>query len=72
MSQRRIALRVLGNEVTVTTGDSDVMVPIEVRRPGEKPFYGVVKDGVWRHAFPAAKNVTVRSLATGEIVASGS
>ena len=56
----------------MTTGDRDVMVPIEVRRPGEKPFYGVVKDGVWRHAFPAAKNVTVRSLATGEIVASGS
>lgn len=63
---RSLVLRVKGNVVTVTSKDRDVMIPIEVRRPGEKPFYGVVKDGVWRHAFPAAANVTVRNLATGE------
>ena len=63
---RSLVLRVKGNVVTVTSKDRDVMVPIEVRRPGEKPFYGVVKDGVWRHAFRAAANVTVRNLATGE------
>ena len=66
---RPVVLRVKGNVVTVTSKDRDVMIPIEVLRPGEKPFYGVVKDGVWRHTFPSTTSVAARNLATGETVA---
>lgn len=53
--------------VTVRSPDGDVMVPIEVRRAGAKPFYGVVKDGVWTHAFDSAEGLSVRDLATGRV-----
>ena len=62
----KLTVKVSGGSVTVQSGDRDVMIPIEVRGVGKKPFYGVVKDGVWRHDFAAASDVSVRNLATGE------
>ena len=54
-----------GVEVTVTSPDKDVMVPIRVDGVGKKPFYGVVKNGVWRHVFTEAADVRVTNLADG-------
>ena len=62
----KLAVSVSGGEVTVTSPDADVMIPIEIRRKGEKPFYGVIRDGKWSHAFPVAPaSVSVRNLANG-------
>ena len=61
------ALEVAGGEVTVTSADADVMIPVEVVFAGGKPRYGVVAGGAWRHDFGAAGSVQVRNLATGEV-----
>ena len=42
-------------EVTVTSPDRDVMVPVAVTPAGGKTMYGVVKDGVWRRRVPATR-----------------
>ena len=44
--------------MTVTSPDRDVMVPIRVEGVGKKPFYGVVKNGVWRHVFADAADLS--------------
>jgi len=54
-----------GGKVTVMSPDADVLVPIEVRRAGARPYYGVVKGGEWRRDFGESADVTVRNLATG-------
>ena len=54
-----------GVEVSVSTRDVGVMVPIRVDGAGGKPFYGVVKGGIWRHVFPEATAVRVANLADG-------
>ena len=54
-----------GIEVTVTSPDKDVMVPIRVDGAGKKPFYGVVKCGTWRHVFKDVADVRVTNLADG-------
>ena len=54
-----------GVEVTVMSPDKDVMVPIRVEGVGKKPFYGVVKKGVWRHVFTEAGDIRVTNLADG-------
>ena len=61
----RLSVSVSGGEVTVTSPDADAMVPIEVAVDGGKPFYGVVRDGKWRHVFPKVRRVVVRNLADG-------
>ena len=54
-----------GIEVTVTSPDKDVMVPIRVDGAGQKPFYGVVKGGTWKHVFKDVADVRVTNLADG-------
>ena len=54
-----------GVEVTVASPDKDVMVPIRVDGVGKKPFYGVVKNGVWRHTFAEVADVRITNLADG-------
>ena len=49
----------------VRSPDSDVMIPIEIERPGKKPFYAVVRDGFWRSPSGFGKATSVRSLADG-------
>ena len=62
----KLSVSVSGGEVTVTSPDTDAMIPIEICRKGEKPFYGVIRDGKWRHTFPVAPaSVRVRNLADG-------
>ena len=57
-----------GVEVSVATADKDIMVPIRVDGVGKKPFYGVIKGGVWRHTFAeATAEVRVTSLADGAV-----
>ena len=60
-----------GVEVSVASSDKDVMVPIRVDGVGKKPFYGVVKNGVWRHVFAAAADVRVTNLADGLVAKVG-
>ena len=55
-----------GMEVSVASPDKDVLIPIRVDGVGPKPFYGVVKNGSWRHVFAEAADVCVTSLATGQ------
>ena len=58
-----------GGGIVVTTPDCDIMIPIALESPGEKPYYGVVKNGFWRKdGVPA--NATVRSLADGSVARS--
>lgn len=55
-----------GTEVSVITADKDIMVPIRVDGVGKKPFYGVVKGGVWSHTFAGTDaEVRVTNLADG-------
>ena len=56
-----------GRDVTVSTEDRDVMIPIEVKVGDAPPRYGVVKGGVYRRTCPADGAVYVRNLATGEM-----
>lgn len=53
-------------EVTVVSPDKDVLIPIRVDGIGKKPFYGVVKNGSWRHVFAEAAEVCVTNLANGQ------
>jgi len=60
-----LAVSVAGGTVTVTSPDKGLMVPIRVDRKGAKPFYGVIRDGIWTHAFDTAEDVRVTNLADG-------
>jgi len=63
-----LSVKVEGRNVTVTSPDAGVMIPIEVKGFGKKPFYGVVKDGVWSHEFSDdAAEVAVKNLADGAV-----
>jgi len=65
-----LSVKVEGRNVTVTSPDAGVMIPIEVKGFGKKPFYGVVKDGVWKHEFrDDASEVVVKNLADGALSA---
>ena len=55
-----------GTEVSVFSPDKDVLIPIRVDGVGKKPFYGVVKNGSWRHVFAEAAEVCVTNLANGQ------
>ena len=46
-----LSFEVDGPRVTVRTPDRDVLIPIRIDGFGEKPFYGVVRDGAWAHDF---------------------
>lgn len=62
-----LSVKVEGRKVTVTSPDAGVMIPIEVKGFGRKPFYGVVRDGTWEHEFrDAAAEVVVKNLADGK------
>ena len=50
-----------GIEVSVDSPDVDVVVPIRVDGVGRKPFYGVVKNGTWRHVFAASADLSAVS-----------
>ena len=55
-----------GVTVEVTSPDADVMIPIRVERIGKRPYYGLVKGGVWRHVFASGDEIAaVASLADG-------
>lgn len=55
-----------GVTVEVTSPDADVMIPIRVERVGKRPYYGLVKGGVWRHVFASGDEIAaVASLADG-------
>ena len=54
-------------EVLVKSPDKGVMIPIEVSCDGEKPRYGVVKDGIWKRPYKAGANLRVRNLADGTV-----
>lgn len=60
-----LEVSVCGGEVTVTSPDRDVMIPIEVKCGGGKSRYGVVENGVWKRRFPADATLSVRNLADG-------
>ena len=67
-----LSFRVAGTTLTVTSPDRAVMIPIRVDGFGAKPFYAVVKDGVWSRDFGAApRNVTVTNLADGRPASDG-
>ena len=57
-----------GIEISVTSLDRDVMIPIRVDGAGKKPFYGVVKGGIWKHVFKDVADVRVTNLADGSLV----
>ena len=61
-------VKVEWSEKTVASPDADVIVPIEVKGFGLKPFYGVVRDGTWEHEFKdaATDKVVVTNLADGK------
>ena len=63
-----LAMKVEGRKVTVSSSDTGVMIPIEVKGFGKKPFYGVVRDGTWEHEFKdaATDKVVVTNLADGK------
>ena len=65
---RPLMLTVHDAEVTVRSPDVDVMIPIEVRGPGLRPFTGVIRDGVWSHDFGRLPSgtITVLNLADGK------
>lgn len=57
-----------GVEVSVKSPDGDMMVPIRIDGVGGKPFYGVVKNGGWRHVFAEGPDkVNVVNLADGSV-----
>ena len=56
-----------GVEVTVASPDRDVMVPIRVDGVGRKPFYGVVKNGTWRHVFAASADLSAVASAKADV-----
>jgi hypothetical protein len=64
VSAKRVAE---GTEVSVFSPDKDVLIPIRVDGVGKKPFYGVVKNGSWRHVFAEAADVCVTNLANGVV-----
>jgi len=64
----KLSVGVAGGEVMVSSENRDVLIPIEVTRTGEKPFYGVIRDGWWKHAFERTDGLRVRNLATGAVV----
>jgi len=58
-----------GTSLTVMSPNADVLVPIEVTGVGKKPWYAIVKDGRWSHAFAdSGGEVRVRNLANGAVV----
>lgn len=60
-----------GLAVTVTTADRDCLLPIGVAVGAARPYYGVLRDGVWRHAFKEVAtdaSVVVQNLADGSRV----
>ena len=60
-----LSVKVEGENVTVTSPDKGVMIPIEVVCDGEKPRYGVVEDGAWTRPYKKGANLRVRNLADG-------
>ena len=61
-----LAIRVSGAVVTVTSPDKDVLIPIGVTVQGHAPYYGVVRDGCWSHAFDGdVADVVAVNLADG-------
>lgn len=61
--------------LVVTTPDRELMHPIRIAFDTGDVFYGCVKGGVWRPRFdvpPAARRVTVSSLADGRLSRSAS
>ena len=56
-----------GVEVSVTSPDRDVMIPIRIDGVGKKPFYGVVKNGTWRHVFTASADLSAVASAKADV-----
>ena len=64
-----LEVRTNGTRIRVTSPDRNVLIPIEVRAEGRKPFYAVVRDGVWERDFGAElAGVEVVNLADGSMV----
>ena len=58
-----------GSAVTVTSADADIMIPIAVTLPGDRPRTGVVREGRWMGDFgKPADNAQILNLVTGETV----
>ena len=58
-----------GFAVRILSDDRDVLIPVEIRAVGRKPFACVIENGVFTHAFGKEyETVEVRNLATGEMV----
>ena len=59
----------VGCVVTVYAPEKDVMIPIEVTADGlKKPFYGVIRGGMWTHDFEGVKGgFRIRNLANGSV-----
>ena len=43
------------------------MVPIRIDGIGKMPFYGVVKNGTWRHVFAASADLSAVSSAKVDV-----
>lgn len=54
-----------GDGLLVRSDDSDVMIPIEIRREGKRPYYAVVRDGFWRSPAGFGPVQAICSLADG-------
>ena len=67
-----LGVAVADGMVSVTSADTDVMIPIAVSAPGMKTLYGVVESGGWKRALPATAGVTVVNLADGTSYYAGS
>ena len=64
-----LSVKMNGSCLTVVSADCDVLIPIAVTGVGAKPFYAVVRDGVWTRTFEDVKGqVAVRNLADGRLV----
>ena len=61
-----LTVSVENGTVTVTSSDRDVMIPIEISRADKRPYYAVVRDGVFSRKLGVLKGFVVRNLATGE------
>ena len=64
-----LAVRTEGDALSVKSPDVDVLVPIEIVRKGKKPYYAVIRNGVFCRNLCGLDDLAVRNLATGETFA---
>lgn len=64
---QRLSFSVKGAKITVRSPDREAMIPIRIDGASGKPWYAVVKDGIWSRDFGSlVGRPVVTSLADGE------